>query len=178
MSFVSKCTLTFAIVVFGSLNSATADDRGILEFEGRQTVNSRELHFSYIFLPSQRVIVQFSYDSKGQINGIGHGTYSKKKDAPFEIRWHDGGNEKGNFDSKGNYKIIDHTDKAQRGITAKGRLQYLKDPKRMEQLVTYVQKVIAPLLRHRAALRKQLQEIEHMQFKTSMEILKMWSTVP
>ena len=179
-AFTRVCTFAaLFIVLLTPATSCLADENGILEFEGQMPRTDSTLHYSYIFLPKHRLVIEFGFDQEGTSSATGYGKYEMDKNGRLTIRWSTGAIERGSFSKdETQYSISEHTDMSQIGVTTKGRWQHLADPGRLANLEAYVRKVVVPALRHEEYLRRQLSELEYLQFKTSMDIIEMWSKLP
>ncbi len=167
--------VTFAAcLVQSTACDCRADGKGILEFEGRQTIGKETHHYSYVFLKNVGVVIQLNYDRAGRVDGQGYGQYQAEKSGRLTINWAAGGKEVGRIVDAHSYRITSHTDTRQVGTLMKGRWQHLTDPTRMQVVDRYVTNTVGPALRRQASIRRQLQELQALQFKTSMDIANMW----
>lgn len=173
MRATTKMLAVVAAIVMSIGNSVDAEEKGLPEFEGRVRRKDGTLHYSYVFLPSVRVIIELDYGADGKVTGIAHGSYTMAKNKPISIRWQSGATERGEFSGR-QYRITRHTDTSQVNAVSVGGWRRLTDPTRTKYVAAYVQKVVAPLLRQRTALNQQLRDLEHMQFQSSMRIAEMW----
>lgn len=166
-------------VLLTPVTTCLAAENDILEFEGKMPRTDGTLHYSYVFLPKHRLVIELNFDSEGASSAAGFGRYEMDKKGQLTIRWSAGGHERGAFSKdETQYSISEHTDKSQVGAVTKGHWQRLTDPDRLTNFEAYVRKVVVPTMRHEENLRRQLSELEYLQFKTSMDIIEMWSKLP